>query len=86
MREVNPDYIDVIDSCTLFNMQGRPVFLTEGVRGNTKITNPVDIYIFKAWLEFKNNGGKVQGIPVLDEYYEARGIENPDGPTLKYKN
>lgn len=73
MREYNPDYIDVIDSCTLFNMLGKPTFLTEGVRGNTKITNPVDIYIFKAWLDFKNANGQVQGIPNLDEYYEAKG-------------
>lgn len=85
MREVNPDYVDVIDSCTLFNMQGRPTFLTEGVRGNTKITNPVDIYIFKAWLEFKKNNGAVQGIPVLDEYYTARGIEDPDKQVLGLK-
>lgn len=26
MRGVNPDYIDVVDSCTLFNLQGRPTF------------------------------------------------------------
>ncbi len=69
MRKVNPDYVDVIDSCTLYTMQGRRTYLTEGVRGNTKITNPVDIYIFKAWLEFKKNGGAVQGIPSLEEFY-----------------
>ena len=80
MRAKNPDYIDVIDSCTLFHLLGRKTYLTEGVRGNTKITNPVDIYIFKAWLEFKNNNERVEGIPVLDEYYEARGLENPDKP------
>ena len=39
-------------------------------KGNTKITNPVDLYIFEAWLEFKNNGGKAKGIPDLIEYYE----------------
>lgn len=74
MRAVNPDYIDVIDSCTLFNMQGRPTYLTEGVRGNTKITNPVDIYIFQAWKQFKQNGEAVVGIPDLSEYYTARGL------------
>lgn len=72
MRTKNPDYIDVIDSCTLFHLLGRKTYLTEGVRGNTKITNPVDIYIFEAWLEFKNNNEKVKGIPNLDEYHEYR--------------
>ncbi len=65
MRKKNPEYKDVIDSCTLFQLLGKPTYLTEGVRGNIKITNPVDIYVFKAWLEFKNNGGKVIGIPDL---------------------
>lgn len=73
MRKRNPDYIDVIDSCTLFELLGKRTYLTEGVRGNTKITNPVDIYIFEAWLKFRNNGGKVIGIPDLKEYYD----ENP---------
>ena len=81
MRAVNPDYIDVIDSCTLFNMQGRKTYLTEGVRGNTKITNPVDIYIFEAWLNFKKNQGAVVGIPTLDEYYHARGLSESATPT-----
>ena len=68
MRKVNPNYTDVIDSCTLFKLLDKPTYLTEGVRGNIKITNPVDIYIFKAWLEFKNNGGKVIGIPDLSKH------------------
>ncbi len=78
MRKVNPNYTDVVDSCTLFNMQGRPTFLTEGVRGNIKITNPVDIYIFKAWLDFKNNNEEVKGIPSLEEYYRVRKIKDSD--------
>ena len=86
MRAKNPDYIDVIDSCTLFNLLGKPTYLTEGVRGNTKITNPVDIFIFKAWLEFKRSNGMIPGIPNLDEYYDARGIDNPDKELAKYYN
>lgn len=70
MRAKNPDYIDVIDSCTLFNLLGKKTYLTEGIRGNTKITNPVDLYIFEAWLDYKNNQGKAKGIPDLEEYYE----------------
>ena len=67
MRQKNPDYIDVIDSCTLFNLLGRHTYLTKGIRGNIKITNPVDIYIFEAWLQFRENNGKVKGIPNLEE-------------------
>ena len=72
VRKFNPDYEDIVDSCTLFQTLGKPTFLTEGVRGNTKITNPVDIYIFNAWLEFRKNGGKTIGIPDLSEYKEIR--------------
>lgn len=68
MRAVNPCYKDVVDSCTLFNMLGRDVYLTDGVRGNTKITNPVDMYIFEAWLNFKENEGKAKGIPDMKDY------------------
>lgn len=82
MRAKNPSYKDVIDSCTLYNLLGKKTYLTEGVRGNIKITNPVDIYIFEAWLEFKNNNGKVLGIPDLTEYYESRNIVS-EGKSLK---
>lgn len=70
MRGYNPEYRDVIDSCTLYRLLGKQTFLTEGVRGNIKITNPVDMYILKAWLDFKNNDEKVIGIPSLDDYLE----------------
>ncbi len=70
MRSYNPEYRNVIDSCTLYRLLGKQTYLTEGVRGNIKITNPVDMYILKAWLDFKNNDGKVVGIPNLDDYYE----------------
>lgn len=63
MRMVNPDYDDIPDSCTLMIKSGNPVFLTEGVRGNIKITNPIDVYIFEAWLKYKQNGEKATGIP-----------------------
>lgn len=71
MRSYNPTYRDVIDSCTLYRLLGKQTYLTEGVRGNIKITNPVDLYIFKAWLDFKKNNEAVMGIPSLDDYYEA---------------
>lgn len=85
MRAKNPDYIDVIDSCTLFNLLGKKTYLTEGVRGNTKITNPVDLYIFQAWLEFKNNGGMAKGIPDLIEYYEHAESKKKEENCLKMR-
>ncbi len=70
MRSYNPEYRNVIDSCTLYRLLGKQTYLTEGVRGNIKITNPVDLYIFKAWLEFQRNNEAVIGVPNLDEYYQ----------------
>lgn len=67
VRQINPEYKDLVDSCTLYHTLGRKTHMTEGVRGNIKITNPVDIYIFEAWLEYKNNGGEAKGIPNLDD-------------------
>lgn len=54
-REINPGYEGVVDCCTLYHKLGRKTFITEGVRGNIKVTNPVDIYILRAWLDFKQN-------------------------------
>ena len=70
MRSYNPEYKNVIDSCTLYRLLGKQTYLTEGVRGNIKITNPVDMYILKAWLDFKKNDGQVIGVPNIYEYYE----------------
>ena len=72
MRSYNPEYRNVIDSCTLYRLLGKQTYLTEGVRGNIKITNPVDIYIFEAWLKFKENNEKPIGIPSLEDFYEAQ--------------
>ncbi len=72
MRSYNPEYRNVIDSCTLYRLLGKQTYLTEGVRGNIKITNPVDIYIFEAWLKFKENNEKPIGIPTLEDFYEAQ--------------
>jgi len=68
MRSYNPEYRDIIDSCTLYRKLGKQTYLTEGVRGNIKITNPIDMYLFEAWLKYKENNGKVIGIPDISEY------------------
>lgn len=74
MRANNPGYKDVVDSCTLYNMLGRKIHLTEGIRGNIKITNPVDLYIFEAWLNFEKNNRLAKGIPDLSEYNEVKYV------------
>ena len=42
VRKENPDYTDIIDSCTLMEKNGFNVRLIEGVRGNIKVTTPED--------------------------------------------
>jgi len=51
-RESNPDYIDVVDACTMFYKQGKKVHLVEGSRENIKITTSQDFYIMLALLQF----------------------------------
>ena len=41
-RKENPDYKDIIDSCTLMEKGGFETHLIEGVRGNIKVTTPED--------------------------------------------
>ncbi len=42
VRKVNPEYTDIIDSCTLMEKNGFDVHLIEGIRGNIKVTTPED--------------------------------------------
>ncbi len=54
-REKNPEYINIVDSCTMFKSQGRDVHLVPGNRGNIKITTPEDYFIFKALLQYQES-------------------------------
>lgn len=75
MRKINPDYENVIDSCTLYTMLGKNVELIEGHRGNIKITTPADYYQFKSLLEFdeaKKNGITVPISENVVEYMTRR--------------
>ena len=45
----------MVDACTIYRTLGKNVHLVRGNRGNLKITTPEDVYIFKAFLEFKEN-------------------------------
>lgn len=42
VRKENPDYTDIVDSCTLMEKNGFKVRLIEGNRGNIKVTTPED--------------------------------------------
>ena len=42
VRKENPDYTDIIDSCTLMELNGFETHLIEGIRGNIKVTTPED--------------------------------------------
>lgn len=53
MRECNPEYKDVVDTCTLMKMTGKDVKLVEGPRGNIKVTTPEDLYIFRAMIQYR---------------------------------
>lgn len=55
VRETNPGYADVVDSCTLMKSLGKPTHLIEGNQGNIKVTTPVDVYLFRALLNYKEN-------------------------------
>ena len=55
MRKENPNYTDVVDSCTLMKSVGKSTHLIEGNRGNIKVTTPVDVYMFRALLSYKEN-------------------------------
>lgn len=53
MREENPEYRGVVDTCSLMKMEGYDVTLVEGPRGNIKVTTPEDLYTFRAMIQYK---------------------------------
>ena len=55
IRKTNPDYTDIVDSCTLFNTLGKETFMIKGNRGNIKITTIEDLYILRALIRFKED-------------------------------
>lgn len=55
VRKDNPDYTDLVDSCTIMRSIGKPTHLVEGNRGNIKVTTPIDVYNFRALLQYKEN-------------------------------
>lgn len=55
VREHNPDYTGIVDSCTLMKMTGNAPHLVPGNRGNIKVTTPIDVYMFRALLNYQEN-------------------------------
>ena len=55
MRKINPDYENIVDSCTLYRVLGKDVKLVQGNRGNIKVTTPEDYFQFKSLLECKKS-------------------------------
>ena len=54
-RAKNPDYKDIIDSCTLLTNQGKQTSMIRGNFGNIKITTIEDLYILRALIRFKED-------------------------------
>ena len=54
VRGENPDYIGIIDTCTLMKNAGYKVTLVKGPRSNIKVTMPEDIFIFRSLLEYRD--------------------------------
>ncbi len=55
IRTTNPNYVDIVDSCTLFKTLKIPTFMVEGNRGNIKITTIEDLYVLRALIRFKED-------------------------------
>jgi 2-C-methyl-D-erythritol 4-phosphate cytidylyltransferase len=53
VKETNPSYEQVVDSCTMFRLLGKKVFMVRGNMGNIKITKPEDVYILEGLMKFR---------------------------------
>ncbi len=55
IRKRPEGYENMVDACTIFNTLGIETHMVNGNRGNLKITTPEDVYVFKAYLKYKEN-------------------------------
>ena len=53
MREVNPGYEGIVDTCTLMKQNGKEIAIVLGNRGNIKVTTPEDLYTFRAMIQYR---------------------------------
>jgi len=54
-RKINPNYTDIVDSCTLYKTLGKETFMIKGNRGNIKITTIEDLYILRALIRYRED-------------------------------
>lgn len=54
-RKTNPNYTDIVDSCTLFKSLNKETYMVSGNRGNIKITTIEDLYILRALIRYKED-------------------------------
>lgn len=54
-RKTNPNYTDIVDTCTLYNTLDKKTFMVKGNRGNIKITTIEDLYILRALIRYKED-------------------------------
>ena len=52
IRKTNPNYTDIVDTCTLFKTLNKETFMVRGNRGNIKITTIEDLYILRALIRY----------------------------------
>ena len=51
-RKTNPNYSDIVDTCTLYKTLNKKTFMVKGNRGNIKITTIEDLYILRALIRY----------------------------------
>lgn len=54
-RKTNPNYTDIVDTCTLYKTLNKKTFMVKGNRGNIKITTIEDLYILRALIRYKED-------------------------------
>lgn len=54
-RKTNPNYTDIVDTCTLYKTLNKETFMVKGNRGNIKITTIEDLYILRALIRYKED-------------------------------
>lgn len=67
VRKENLDYVDIVDSCTLYKKNGYNPNLIRGHYGNIKITTANDYFQFEAILKYISMDEKKDIIPISDE-------------------
>lgn len=55
IRKTNEAYDGVIDSCTLYHMLNRKIYIYNGLDENIKITTKKDLYLLDALLKYQKN-------------------------------